>query len=142
MKRLIFILAFIAATVVAMAQTTVVGPGLYDLRSTAYTTLTVDTVVNTATATLTLRVKGVGSSVGVQWVATKISGTVAGTVSLYGSIDGTNYSSISSSTFTATNVASQNFIWQIVGNPVAYYRVTWTGAGTMSASQSAKLLIH
>lgn len=110
-------------------------------------TLTSDTVVNAGTSYLTSPLIKSDGNVSVQVVCTKISGTVAGTISLLGSIDGTNYkaltveeASTAVNTYTATDVASQNFIWRIKGNPVQYYRVSWTGTGTMSASFSSKIL--
>lgn len=75
----------------------------------------------------------------IHFEAAETSGTTAGTVSLYGSVDGTNYRAISSTTFTATDVATQGFIWTLTGSPVPYYRVTWTGSGTMVDTFTAKL---
>jgi hypothetical protein len=62
-------------------------------------------------------------------------------ISLFGSIDGVNFRSISGTTFTATDVASNGFIWTITGNPVTHVRVTWTGTGTMVATFKAKVLV-
>lgn len=106
-----------------------------------------DTVTNTGTGYLSVRNPGAKSGTTVQIVATKISGTVAGTISLLGSVDGINYkaftlaeASTAGHTFTATDVASQNFIWRLNDNPYLYYRVSWTGSGTMAARFTAKLL--
>ena len=112
-----------------------------------------DTVANTATIYLTSAINPSKDRVKttetiVQVVVTKISGTVGGTISLLGSIDGTNFKALNTAetqtalaTITATD-ASNVYHWRLNGNPFLYYRVSWTGTGTMSASFSAKLLSH
>lgn len=97
----------------------------------------IDTVTNSATNTIVLRVKGWYKTVVVQPVITKISGTAAGTVTLQGSNDGTNYVTVSSSfsdgqTLTVTNVTTSTKLFKITGSPYAYYRLSYTGSGTMS----------
>lgn len=112
------------------------------------TNIASDTVTNTATAYLTSpNSLGAKQTTGVQVVCTKISGTVAGTISLLGTVDGTNYKAIllqgvstALNTYTATDVASQTFIFMVPNNPYLKYRVSWTGSGTMAASFSAKML--
>ncbi len=107
-----------------------------------------DTVTNTGTAYLTVRNTKEGSDVvAIQVVCTKISGTTAGTLTLQGSLDGVNFYALTDTTsvpnintFTATDVASQTFIWKLSDNPVEFYRVSWTGSGTMSATLKAFLL--
>lgn len=121
-----------------------------DLKNTTYNTLLTDTVTNTGTASITSpRVAGGGTSVTLYAILTKISGTVAGTVTVLGSLDGTNYKAIPTAesqtamaTATATDVASQNFTWHLRSNPYTYYRIQWAGAGTMSATIAAKILKH
>lgn len=105
-----------------------------------------DTVTNTATVYLSIYNPGVKTSTTV-WVAvTKISGTVGGTITLQGSIDGVTYKALNTletqtalATVTATD-ASNTYHWRLNHNPLPYYRVSWTGTGTMSASFTAKLL--
>jgi hypothetical protein len=93
-----------------------------------------DTVVNTATVSKPIRTTGAYSAAGIQIVITKISGTVAGTTKLQGSINGTNWEDIGSA-FTHTDVASQAKLFAISdGVPYTYLRTTSTGSGTMSAS--------
>lgn len=98
-------------------------------------------VVNTATAYNTLKVDGGYSYACVQTVITKVSGTVGGTVTLEGSVDGTNYETVdlsyvcdSVATFTPTNVATNSVIFVMNGAPYAYYRIKYVGTGTMSAT--------
>lgn len=112
-------------------------------------TKSIDTVTNTGTAYLGNTAKmtpGTATSTTV-WVAvTKISGTVGGTITLQGSLDGTNFKAINTpdtqtalATITATD-ASNTYHWRLQGSPFQYYRVSWTGTGTMSASFTAKIL--
>lgn len=112
-----------------------------------------DTVTNTATGYLQLRVPGNSSVSGetlIQVVVTEISGTTGGTVSILGSLDGTNFIALklrevatAVNTFTpADQAAAQTYMWRIVGNPALYYRVSYTGTGTMSTAFSAKLLVR
>lgn len=114
--------------------------------------LTSDTVTNTATIYLTsTRVSSTNSlsqQTTVQVNVTKISGTVGGTISLLGSLDGTNFKALNTietqtalATITATD-ASNVYHWRLTGSPFLYYRVSWTGTGTMSASFTAKLVKH
>jgi len=120
---------------------------LRDLKS--IYSLTSDTVTNTGTVYLSTPVKmGPGTSASTTiWVAvTKISGTVGGTISLLGSLDGTNYKALNTmgtqtamATITATD-ASNTYHWYLTGSPFQYYRVSWTGTGTMAASFTAKVL--
>jgi len=142
MKKLILILfvglvAFL--TVDTQAQ-------VYSLKS-PYSAVS-DTVTNTGTAYLStlVAVSPAPAVTTTIWVSvTKISGTVGGTITLQGSIDGTNWKAVNTpntatalATFTATD-ASNTYHWVISGSPFPYYRVSWTGTGTMSASFTAKL---
>ena len=107
-----------------------------------------DTTVNAGTSYLTSpRNLGAKQTTAIQVTVTKISGTVAGTISLLGTVDETNYKAIllagvstALNTYTATDVASQTFIFVVPNNPYLRYRVSWTGTGTMSASFTAKML--
>mgnify|MGYP002128821950 FL=1 len=106
-----------------------------------------DTVTNTATGTVTTRLMPVNSNINevLVWISvTKISGTVGGTITLQGSIDGTNWKAINTNdsqtalaTITATD-ASNTYHYRLSGGNFPYLRVSWTGTGTMSASFSAK----
>ncbi len=104
-----------------------------------------DTVVNTAVGTVQCRllrdVAVTNSTIQVNVV--KISGTVGGTISLQGSLDGTNWKALNTvdtqtalATVTATD-ATSSYHWRLAGSPFLFYRVSWTGAATMSASFSA-----
>lgn len=93
-----------------------------------------DTVTDTEVDSLTYTVLTNNlSKVGVQYTATKISGTVAGTAILYGSLDGINFNVLELDTFTNANVTTNTHIW-VVTNPIyKRYKVVVTGSGTMAA---------
>lgn len=90
-----------------------------------------DTVTNAETETLTLTVKGAYDVLTFQYVCVKQSGTVAGTATLQGSLDGSNWIAID--TVTNTNVATQTFAMFDNPDKYVYYRVVCTGTGTMAA---------
>jgi len=107
----------------------------------------IDTVTNSGTAYVsTVAVSPAPATTTTFWVSvTKLTGTVGGTISLQGSIDGTNWKALYAlntatalATFTATD-ATNTYHWIISGSPMPYYRVSWTGTGTMSASFGAKM---
>jgi len=118
---------------------------VFDLKS-VYN-VTSDTVTNTGTVYLTTpRISNAPATSTTIWVAvTKISGTVGGTITLQGSLDGTNFKAINTvdtqtalATITATD-ASNTYHWRLAGSPFLYYRVSWTGTGTMAASFRAQI---
>ena len=120
------------------------------LKNYQYTTLLTDTVTNTGVGAVTsARISGPAQGVTIAVVLTEISGTTAGTLTLQGSLDGTNFKAIpteetqtSIATATALDVASQVFTWRIKNSPYLYYRVSWTGTGTMSATIAGRLMKH
>lgn len=108
-----------------------------------------DTVTNTGTSYLTsyAQTRTQAQTTVIQVVVTKISGTVGGTISLQGSLDGTNFKALNTAetqtalaTITAAD-ASTNYHWRLNGCPFTYYRVSWTGTGTMAASFTARLIV-
>jgi len=107
--------------------------------------LTSDTTDNTGVSYVGLGVEKWYERVTIQSVVTKISGTVAGTVTLQGSIDGTNYVTVNSSyadvtSYSPANVATSSKLFVVTGSPYRYYRLSYTGAGTMSASHRGYVL--
>lgn len=91
-----------------------------------------DTVTNTGTkyATVTITKPAYGFNFVLK--VTKISGTVGGTISWQGSNNGTDYVTLSTS---SPSDASANYTYSVLANPnYKYYRASWTGTGTMSAS--------
>lgn len=107
--------------------------------------LTSDTCVNSATTYVGLTVENYYKKVSIEAVITKISGTVGGTVTVQGSVDGTNYVTVSSSystvtTFTPTDQATNKKLIVVTGSPYKYYRLSYTGTGTMSATLKGYLV--
>lgn len=139
MKRILILLFVGLVAFSANAQ-------ILDLKSEH--SLSSDTVTNTGTQWLEVvnALRAEPATTTTVWVSvTKISGTVGGTISLQGSLDGVTYKALYApngatalATFTATD-ATNTYHWIISGSPFPYYRVSWTGTGTMSASFSAKL---
>lgn len=67
-------------------------------------------------------------------VTTKISGTIAGTISWQCSNDGVNYATIST---TALTDASTNYLYKEVDKVAPYYKALITQTGTSSLSYKA-----
>lgn len=105
------------------------------------------TVTDTGVINLGLKLNEYWETVSIQYVGTKLGGTVAGTSVLQGSIDGTNYESVaprmcldSLNSYTNTNVTTNTKIWELRHSPYLYYRVACTGSGTMSLRVAAYVL--
>jgi hypothetical protein len=97
------------------------------------------TVTNSGSGVVNLTVNGYYSTLSIQVKGTKTSGTIAGTVTLQGSNDGTNFVTVNTSylqsgtaTLSCTDIATNSKIFVIVGAPYKYYRLSWTGSGTMA----------
>lgn len=144
MKKYILIaILFVFAAGVANAQ-------VITLKSSAYPANSLDTVTNTATKTLDFgtaaKVVGKHNALVVATV-TEISGTTAGSVILEASSDGSNWYSVYSSkdsvyTFSpADQTAAQSFAFQIDNALHSYYRLSYTGVGTMSAKIAGRVVI-
>jgi hypothetical protein len=114
------------------------------LASFAPTVSTDTAIVNTATLnfyspTLTKSCTSATAYVKV----TKNSGTVGGTVTLKGTIDGTNYIAVPGATaLTLANQATNETVYVLTGCPWRQLKLEATGTGTMNATiKIAKLLI-
>lgn len=130
MKKVLFLLLVIAAGFASHAQ-----------QATVIALAAGDTVNNTGTAEKVIKVTGGYQGIAVQAVVTKLSGTGAGTVQLFGSLDGTNYKQIGSD-YTVTNVTTQSQIFYVAGPLPVYVRVLETGSGTMSAVLTVKYVLR
>ena len=89
-----------------------------------------DTVVNTATKYVSLKVSTANDVASFQAVNTKISGTVAGKTYFKASNDGTNFITLDS--LTNTNQATNTKIFYDSPSKYLYYRLYSTGVGNMS----------
>lgn len=134
MKRTLFLLAFSLVSVLAIGQSS----EAVLRKSTGAAT---DTVSNTGSGTLSFRAFGAPDAVAVQAVLTKVSGTTAGTVRLFASIDGVNYDRINKAdSLVATNVAAQSKIFLVPSPAYNFYRVVYAGSGSHSTVLSAVAL--
>lgn len=97
-----------------------------------------DTVDNTETHVTTTWGPGAwDGGITAQVVVTKISGTVGGTLGLHGSMNGTNWTLIGSATTPSDASANYSFNTTVGW---AYYRISYAGTGTMSASMRCFIL--
>jgi hypothetical protein len=127
------------------------GSGMYEQKTSANLlssySLTSDTATNTGTTYLQISLTKFWHKAEIQAVVTKVSGTAAGTVTVQGSIDGTNYVTvdanyISSSTMTVTNVATSTKMFTITSSPYLYYRLSYTGSGTMVCTMKGVISLN
>lgn len=122
MKKLLFLFAIVVGlTISATAQ-----------RATLMPLVTGDTMANTGTVTKVMTFTAGYDGVVIQPVLTKLSGTVAGTVVLYESLDGTNYKS-TGDTLTLANATTNTVVWKKTSPVPVYYKTITSGATTVSA---------
>jgi hypothetical protein len=128
MKKII-VLLFLAVGFTFTSNAQLIQPKL--VTTTSYGN-TLDTVTNAGNkVTTAYKVTPFKNGVTAQVTVTKISGTVGGSIVFQGSMDGTNFTTIGSATTPSDASATYAF------NTTAayyYYRVSYTGTGTMSAS--------
>lgn len=129
MKKILFLSLIIALAFTTQAQVKVL------LGSNG---LARDTVTNAGTETWTASAPK-AKTIGIVVSVTKVSGTVGGTIVVQGSPDGTTYYTIASSSQTPSD-ASATYGWEFTDPKWAYYRLLFTGTGTMVASATAKLI--
>ena len=118
-----------------------------------------DTATNSGTSYVQTRVRGWYNTISIQAVATKISGTAAGTLTLQGSLDGTNFVTVpinylfdvtgqepykvdGTATLTVLNQTTTTKIFTIIGSPFQYYRLSHTGTGTMAVRLRGYMLTN
>lgn len=122
MKKLLFLFALVVSlTISATAQ-----------RATLMPLVTGDTMANTGTVTKVMTFTAGYDGIVIQPVLTKLSGTVAGTVVLYESLDGTNYKS-TGDTLTLANATTNTVVWKKASPVPVYYKTITSGATTVSA---------
>lgn len=106
-----------------------------------------DTVTNAGVKSCSIKVTKPYKTVSIQVSIAKISGTVGGSVIVYGSLDNVNYVAVdtfalvgNTNSYTPTDVAAQSKIFIVSGSPYYWYKVTYTGTGTMSAQMKCFIL--
>lgn len=131
-KILTLIVAFALSVTMAFAQT---GSGKLLSSPTHVPT---DTVVNTATKNQSIAV-GIGKVATIQTTLTKISGTAAGVVRLFGSLDNVNWVRVNpTDSLTMTDVATKTKAFVVTPGAFTYYRIGYTGVGTMSVKLNSQ----
>lgn len=102
-------------------------------------TLSKTALTNADTATAILLIKPSVKAASVQLDVTKVSGTVAGTATLQGSIDGNYYQTIGADVYTIANTTgTQHHIWDL-GMIISYkyYRLYILTSGTQACTIAA-----
>lgn len=138
MKKLLFIAAMLIGTA-SFAQT-----------PTAALQMTNDTISNAVTTYAYLgsvasfgAITGGSSALGVTFKVTKVSGTVAATLTLQGSNNGTDWHTANSITpIVATDVASQIGKWEVATLNYKFYRISIVPTGTQKAVFSGNFSIR
>jgi hypothetical protein len=137
MKKLLLLLAITASLLAAQSFTNTVHAQVV---KTLTPSAADDTLVNADTAFITVDM--LNNATAVEGHVEKISGTVAGTIVLQGSIDGTNYDDISS--LTLANVATNYKVYPLhpaTGKLIyAKYRLRFITSGTCSVKPKGYLL--
>jgi hypothetical protein len=145
------VLVALAATtfeVKAQVQSFYNGTNSYSKAELLAATAIVDTVTDAgAGAVYTKTVKGDGR-VTIQVDVTKVSGAVAGTITLEGSVDGVTYDIINTEE-TQTAIApkalanaTDTYHWRLKENDFVYYKVGTAGGTTCVYYLSAQMLKH
>lgn len=115
-----------------------------------------DTIVNGATEYVKMAVNQWFETVSIQAIVTRLSGTAGGTVTLQGSNDNSNFKTVSTAylkgvfttpyttggaaTLSVANAVTNTKIFTLIGSPYKYYRLSYTGTGTMSCTLKGSVL--
>jgi len=146
MKKLLFILFAFAGIVSVSAQSIAV----VKMRTAANVDSAIVTNAGTSVLILGLTSK---KALSIQANFVKVSGTLAGTVTLMGSNDGVNYVAITDATSTPTITtyavtdAGTYAVpivtrWFLADHTMQYYKLSWLGTGTMVGYMKARLLAN
>lgn len=122
MKKLLSILALVAVFAFS---------GVESKAQSAVLISSTDTLNDAETVYISLpTLTGGYYAIGIQAKVTKVSGTVAGTAIIQGSLDGTNYVTIGSDTLTFSDQATNTKVWAITPSVYQYHRVKFVSSGT------------
>jgi hypothetical protein len=100
-----------------------------------------DTLVNTQTGNLTLRVDGFRDLITFELRVARTAGTAGGTATMQGSLDNVNWYNIGSA-YTITNVASQGNTWIVTPSSYQFYRINVAHSQTGTIVPTGKALIR
>ena len=130
MKKIILSLIMFVAVAASVPAQTVTSNFL------SASGLTYGTVTNTGTDSVKIVCNQSYKNISLLPKVTKISGTMTSnsTPQLYGSLDGSRYTAITGDTLHITNTSTPLYTsWLLSSQQYKYYKVVWTGVGTMSA---------
>lgn len=99
-------------------------------QATVFPLVSADSLTNADTVSKVIPVTAGYQGIIINPVVSKVSGTAAGTVVLYQSLDGVNYSS-TGDTLSLTNVTTQQAFWSKTGPLPVYYKITGISSGTV-----------
>ena len=151
MKRIVLFIALIAGlSSVSFAQVQsskdfsayvngtkgLVGTALYGNATTGY----LDTLTNTDTTYYNVVIKGAKTNITFQVDVLKLTGTVAGTIKVFGSANGTTYETAVATTATTITDASVNYVVSFTNNKYQKYQVQVIGSGTNTMSNRLYVL--
>lgn len=123
-KKFLYVLLLVmASTVVALVTSTTANAQIVKEYS-----ATKDSCVDTDNTSISIN-PSTNSVVAFHFKATKVSGTVAGSAKLQGSIDGTNWIDVGSA-YTLTNVATNVAVFEPSKLSFRYYRLYVATTGT------------
>lgn len=104
---------------------------------------TVSTSSSLDTVSKTISVTAGYSALGIQVVATKVSGTITAKAYLYGSIDGTNYIlTDSASAAFANSAGAQSVVFTKSTTPFVKYRVDVRNVGGATSTEALAVKVH
>lgn len=150
MKKLFILIPFLFMAFVGQAQKASLynATNTYSLARLQAATATRDTVTDTGLGALYSKIQNGDGYVTIQVNVTKVSGTVAGTITVSGSLDGVNYKAASTEeTQTALATAaltngSDTFLWRLKKSPYLYYKISTAGGTTCVYYLDAFILKH
>jgi len=138
MKKIVSLIAFLLFSVAAFAQA--------PLKTTTTGTATTTTVTNAAYTYLyssgPIAKNYAPTGVTVQVNFTRNSGTAAGTVSLWGSLDNVNWEIATTDSSSLSNTASQTKFMKATGLKYPYFRVRFISTGTQSTTISGLINVN
>ncbi len=99
-----------------------------------------DTLTNADTTVYEVTIGGPKHIIAVQCNVIKLTGTVAGKIDIYGSVDGVTYeTALAASSVTKTD-ATANYVIKFTSNAYKKYKIYSIGSGTNTHSQRCYLL--
>jgi hypothetical protein len=137
MKKLFSLL--LASALLVVCSHAYCQQGGQDYLKSSITHVVPDTAANSTPLIQTYTLAGYWDQVIIQSTFTKISGTITGTIGLYGSTDNFGFSQIDS-VRNLTNVALKTHTWYMSPSPFKYYKLIITPSGTLAVKVQSPIL--